>query len=329
MEQPRRNTAIHQPRTADGTSLQSPVQPLLNQLKQKTAKTFKAADWKASAKIAEGSYAECFRNAKGQIIKLRPLQPDDKALLSSAVCEAAITMALNHLDHANFVATSRIRVIRGPIPAALRQARQATIVAEKGYFLLIEQEDGGTELEGFNFTDDRQRFATLQQVAFSLRKAEEAFKFEHRDLHLGNVLIAKTSETLQVFQVAGHDFAVNTHGIRAVLIDFTLSRLEHQGEIFYTDLEADPELFEGNMAPQASVYIASREVVRRNWANFAPQTNYMWLVSLAKNLLEKIDKKAHPAAANLLSFFRRKTTGAPTTLEGLLAHPVWAAFCAI
>lgn len=93
----------------------------------------------------------------------------------------------------------------------------------------------------------------LIQVAYSLAVAEKVLKFEHRDLHWGNILIHHKSihldanlnqtvcKTCQFYSNANHDddfiqFCLNDRihrikqfGVNASIIDFTLSRLE-QGD---------------------------------------------------------------------------------------------------
>lgn len=55
--------------------------------------------------------------------------------------------------------------------------------------------------------------------------AEEALEFEHRDLHIGNVLVKKSTHKSTNYRLLGTDYKVENHGVEACIIDFTLSRL--------------------------------------------------------------------------------------------------------
>lgn len=67
------------------------------------------------------------------------------------------------------------------------------------------------------------------QVALTLAVAEECLEFEHRDLHWGNLLLEKLPARCPSlsFTLRGEAFEVQSHGLRARLIDFTLSRMRH------------------------------------------------------------------------------------------------------
>lgn len=67
------------------------------------------------------------------------------------------------------------------------------------------------------------------QTALGLAAAEEAVRFEHRDLHWGNVLIKPTKTKSLDFQIEGKTYSLPLDGIKASIIDFTLSRLELPG----------------------------------------------------------------------------------------------------
>lgn len=62
-------------------------------------------------------------------------------------------------------------------------------------------------------------------MAYALAVAEEELEFEHRDLHVGNVLVHPTTMSTITITLNDVPFAVETHGVKATIIDFTLSRL--------------------------------------------------------------------------------------------------------
>ena len=71
----------------------------------------------------------------------------------------------------------------------------------------------------------KQAQSIITQVTLSLAIAEHALEFEHRDLHWGNILIKRTSEPTLTYMLDGSSLAVDTHGVKVTIIDFTLSRL--------------------------------------------------------------------------------------------------------
>lgn len=114
-------------------------------------------------------------------------------------------------------------------------------------------------------------------MAISLAVAETQFQFEHRDLHWGNVLVAPTTERTITFHLNGKQIEVPTHGIKATIIDYTLSRIVYKSSCLFQDLAADPELFEALGDYQYDVYRLMRDKTKNAWAVFEPYTNVLWL----------------------------------------------------
>lgn len=114
-------------------------------------------------------------------------------------------------------------------------------------------------------------------MAISLAVAETQFEFEHRDLHWGNILIAPCTETSLTFHVNGKPIEVRTHGIKATIIDYTLSRIVYKNCCLFQDLAADPELFEATGDYQYDIYRLMRTETKNFWAIFEPYTNVLWL----------------------------------------------------
>lgn len=114
-------------------------------------------------------------------------------------------------------------------------------------------------------------------MAISLAVAESQFQFEHRDLHWGNVLVATTTDASITFQLDGEPIEVRTHGIKATIIDYTLSRIVYKNCCLFQDLAADPELFEATGDYQYDIYRLMREKTKNCWAVFEPYTNVLWL----------------------------------------------------
>ena len=147
----------------------------------------------------------------------------------------------------------------------------------------------------------------LLQIAGALGAAEEAFAFEHRDLHWGNVLLSRPgnprgrskqpkktlTSTEQAaapkpfeFTMGGRTARCKTGGLHMQLIDFTLSRLEANGRVLFCNLEEDPEIFMGTAGVcQFDTYRRMRKVLRKRWESSNLRTNAMWMHYLADTLL--------------------------------------------
>ena len=57
----------------------------------------------------------------------------------------------------------------------------------------------------------------------------QALQFEHRDMHRGNVLVKRTKEEFIYFRLNHKEYYIRSHGVRATIVDFTLSRITQRG----------------------------------------------------------------------------------------------------
>jgi len=132
----------------------------------------------------------------------------------------------------------------------------------------------------------------LLQTTVTLAVAEQECRFEHRDLHWGNVLISRPEPAATLTAVErereegeeGEEeedttggrhmlrgvpvHIHNTGGVRVALIDFTLSRLDTGNDnVAYFNLAEDPGLFEG---PQGycQVYIPSSPLLTHSFHTY-------------------------------------------------------------
>jgi serine/threonine-protein kinase haspin len=98
------------------------------------------------------------------------------------------------------------------------------------------------------------------QVLFALAFAECELQFEHRDLHVGNILVKPTASDA-LYTVKGEVTALHTHGLAVRIIDYTNSHMRRDGCTLYTDLSDDPVLFDGPRGEeyQYEVYRLMRE----------------------------------------------------------------------
>lgn len=133
-------------------------------------------------------------------------------------------------------------------------------------------------------------------MACALAVAENQLNFEHRDLHWGNVLLSNTNAKSVEFSLENVVINVDTHGIFATIIDFTLSRMEFEGVVIYNDLASDPDLFNAQGDYQFEIYRQMKEkngfvmvaivcnsflsgfsCFRDDWEHFEPASNVLWL----------------------------------------------------
>jgi serine/threonine-protein kinase haspin len=240
---------------------------------------------------------------------------------------------------AGFAATTAVGVCHGAYAGSLVRAWRAwrtahgsdnpdpgTAFPRAGQaFVLLFGSDGGADLEHWSPASAGEVRSVLLQATLALAVAERALAFEHRDLHWGNILIARTPPGAPppAARLAGADIAVpGAAGLAVTLIDFTLSRLAADGGgVAYCDLNADPALFAGPRGDaQAETYRRMRRAVRGDWAAHAPATNALWLHYLADVF---VAAKAPPPGAGpdegrALRGFRRRALGAPSA--GALLH---------
>lgn len=149
-------------------------------------------------------------------------------------------------------------------------------------YIVLELANAGQDLESYQFNSAEQAHALFLQVAFGLAVGEEAFQFEHRDLHWGNVLIAPTEQKFATFVLRGRAHRVARRGVAATVIDYSLSRLAlplpaPAAAALYNDLAHDDGLFDAVGDYQFEVYRLMRDKLNNDWKNFEPYTNILWL----------------------------------------------------
>jgi serine/threonine-protein kinase haspin len=95
-------------------------------------------------------------------------------------------------------------------------------------------------------------------VCLGVAKAEEACKFEHRDLHLGNICV-RSSRGTNVMDPTIKDplrRKFRFSGLETTVIDYTLSRADiiaapdAEPTVAFLDLDNDPAVFEGDAAEE-------------------------------------------------------------------------------
>lgn len=290
------------------------------------------------SKIGEGSYGEVYKStdAKGGdiILKIVPFDPEKsqeevfaQLLPELVICSTFNLLRTNNLNKTpNFINMTKTVVVEGRFPQVLldkwdeydQRKTKGSENPDPGEYgddhlhSLMFLTNGGTDLESVTFKSGLEALSVLLQVAFSLAAAELEYQFEHRDLHVGNVLVMATKEEKHVYLVDGANYVVPTTGVTASIIDFSLSRLSKDGFVIHQDLSTDEELFNGSGDVQFDIYRKMKEETGNKWERFCPKTNIFWLHYLVGKLLEKKFKskaKVHDAAIKTLKSLEKKILG--------------------
>ncbi|WFC98248.1 non-specific serine/threonine protein kinase [Malassezia yamatoensis] len=302
-------------------------------------------------KVAEASYSEVYRVTRGSlgskgksavtVVKVIPLEGDTivkgpaQSSLASVEREIRMTSALssNTKGYAQFVQLQESHIVQGRYPPRLLQAwdrfkesssrsenpRPDQLTATQRYALLC-MNDAGTEWEYTTIDTWVERAALFWQVAYAISQAETDCSFEHRDLHLGNILVARIPPRRTTRSVSGQssetthsslpDYLWQQYGpraarIRATIIDYSLSRMKINGKIHAYDFN-DPALFQGEGDSQYDVYRTMRALTVNQWSEFHPSTNVLWLHFILNRILasepppESSHKEEQEAYASLL-----------------------------
>ncbi|XP_026580451.1 serine/threonine-protein kinase haspin [Pseudonaja textilis] len=280
-------------------------------------------------KIGEGVFGEVFKTEteRGTVaLKIIPIEGSERVngepqkTFSEILPEIIISKELSLLaDEAvnrtsGFIRLYSVHCVQGTYPEHLLNAwdeyhrlRQSEnnrpdFFGDQQLFMVLEFEFGGTDLENMrnrHLSSVTSAKSILHQVTASLAVAEEALRFEHRDLHWGNVLVRKTSLKEVAVTLNGEVRVLPTHGILVNIIDYTFSRLERDGLTVFCDLSTDEEVFQGGGDYQFDIYRQMREENANNWADYFPHSNILWLHYLADKLLKEVTYKKKASTSSL------------------------------
>ncbi|XP_035672116.1 serine/threonine-protein kinase haspin-like [Branchiostoma floridae] len=301
----------------------SPKEKLLLHCEQERILTFQecipSETMKKCKKIGEGVFGEVFQTTKENgdkvAIKIIPIEGDflvndePQKKFDEILPEIIISRELSELKHgtrnqtSGFTPLHRVCLVQGTWPKHLlsmwdqwhKERKEGSendrpdMFPDSQLFIVMEFADGGCDLEHYQFHSLSQGKAVLHQICVALAVAEEALEFEHRDLHWGNVLVKKmdSGEKISTHRLNGEEVCIPTSGLEVNIIDFTLSRMQKDGQPLYCDLSADPTLFTGEGDYQFDIYRKMKEENQNDWKRHHPFTNVLWLDYLASKLLTK------------------------------------------
>lgn len=132
--------------------------------------------------------------------------------------------------------------------------------------------------------------------------AEQKFQFEHRDLHWGNILLSLTEEKFMEYEFNKKIVKIPTHGVKAVIIDYTLSRLVLQGQTLFNDLSKDFDLFSASGDYQFEIYRLMKKELNNKWNQFSAKTNVLWLDYILDKLITGVHYKASKTVEHIEAF---------------------------
>ncbi|XP_048221917.1 serine/threonine-protein kinase haspin [Perognathus longimembris pacificus] len=268
-------------------------------------------------KIGEGVFGEVFQTMAGQTpVALKIIAIEGASLVNGShqktfeeiLPEIIISKELSLLSDETcnrtegFIGLNSVHCVQGSYPPLLLKAwdhynstkgsqnDRPDIFEENQLFIVLEFEFGGMDLE--QMRTKLASFATaksiLHQITASLAVAETALRFEHRDLHWGNVLLKKTNRKELHYTLNGETSTIRTHGLQVNIIDYTLSRVERDGIVVFCDISMDEDLFRGEGDYQFEIYRLMRKENNNCWDAYHPYNNVLWLHYLTDKILKQM-----------------------------------------
>ncbi|UXI22836.1 hypothetical protein NH340_JMT08779 [Sarcoptes scabiei] len=127
-----------------------------------------------------------------------------------------------------------------------------------------------------------QALSVCYQVTIALAVAESIYQFEHRDLHICNILVKRTKKKVITFVLRSIPYKVKSFGVKACIIDATFSRVclgPDDQTIFYTDLSNRLKGTASNPNPIDGQELAYQQMYNKvidKWKDWFPETNIYW-----------------------------------------------------
>lgn len=266
-------------------------------------------------KIGEGVFGEVFHieSERGPAaLKIIPIEGTEKVngeaqkSFGEILPEIIISKELSLLSEESvnrtlgFISLYSVHCVQGAYPKYLLEAwdkyhkvtgsenDRPDFFGGEQLFMVLEFEFGGSDLEHMrkNLSSMLTAKSILHQVTASLAVAEQELRFEHRDLHWGNVLVKKTDAKEVSYVLNGATCTIPTAGVHVNIIDYTLSRLEKDGLTVFCDLATEEELFQGTGDYQFEIYRQMKAENSNCWADYHPHSNVLWLHYLAGKFLK-------------------------------------------
>lgn len=232
-------------------------------------------------KLGEGSYGDVYGIRKfhhehsdpDSVLKIVPIRPPTGrgsrkyTSVESLMSELKISSLMDEFP--GFLRMRTVFLAEGHYPSVIHQAYlDYKRDHEKCYnpdptdlknypsnqvWAILEMEYAGEELEKLQSPTLHQLYDIFWTVAFSLGRAEEQVKFEHRDLHLSNIcykrllcpsakkacaMVSDVATSRRSSAKDGERVYFGMSGLQTTIIDFTLSRATlEDATVVFDDLE--------------------------------------------------------------------------------------------
>ncbi|XP_074870073.1 LOW QUALITY PROTEIN: serine/threonine-protein kinase haspin [Carettochelys insculpta] len=286
-------------------------------------------------KIGEGVFGEVFqtRSERGAVaLKIIPVEGTERVngeaqknfseILPEMIISKELSLLSQEVENrtVGFIDLYSVHCVQGAYPEHLLKAwdkyhelhgsenDRPDLFGEQQLFMVLEFEFGGNNLENMRkqLNSVETAKSLLHQVTASLAVAEAALRFEHRDLHWGNILVKKTNLKELSYTLNGTVYTIPTKGIHVNIIDYTLSRMEKDGLTVFCDISTDKELFQGRGDYQFDVYRQMKEENSNNWADYHPHSNVIWLRYVADKLLKDVNYKRKICSSSALKGIQKE-----------------------
>ncbi|ORX57135.1 hypothetical protein BCR36DRAFT_319216 [Piromyces finnis] len=161
------------------------------------------------------------------------------------------------------------------------------------YYLVVLYNSTGEIINSVNNTYRSldQVKSILWQICYSLAIAEESLGFEHRELYPECILVEEVPREELTYPINDREIVKDNFGVKASILDFSRSRLEYKGKVYYSDLTSviydDPEKkksLEDIKAVLDSTWYQSASIVNR--ASFADLIqSFSWMIECDKGMI--------------------------------------------
>eukprot|EP00917_Polyrhabdina_sp_WS-2016_P014371 GHVP01031456.1.p1 GENE.GHVP01031456.1~~GHVP01031456.1.p1 ORF type:complete len:382 (+),score=48.89 GHVP01031456.1:122-1147(+) len=162
-------------------------------------------------------------------------------------------------------------------------------------FIMIITKNYGIELESFIFNNDIEKKKVFINLIDIIYKTE-ILQFEHRDLHISNILIKRNNITTEIDISKATCKDQTNHmatSIECTVIDFLFSSIRGKDGVSYYDLNKCDFLFD-NKGGHYHIYGEMKEMLKNDWSNKDIRTNLLWLIYIGtwlENLVTDKDIK--------------------------------------
>lgn len=145
----------------------------------------------------------------------------------------------------------------------------------------------------------RQMLSVVRQLVLALTVAEVVYQYEHRDLHMNNILVQKCAEEDTIeYMVESRVYQVRCHGVRASIIDNTFARMNIGKQVYFTPLSSKLDRImnrfvnsaqRDTITKQENVYKLMYMAAEHQWQRWLPKSNIWWLKFVLVRLIDNIE----------------------------------------